>query len=139
MKKRYIVLILIVLLINQSVSFVRNMVLGFTPFLIGTFLFGLLCDAGLIYYIVRLKEKEKIKKELEEVRYQAEREKLYYQELENQRAEMAKLRHDNNNLITSALGLVHMGRKEDAIKLLHEWNERLSASEGENKNVLSDH
>ena len=75
-------------------------------------------------------EKEAIAKELEEIRFQAERERIYYEELDKQRIEMAKIRHDYNNMITSVLGLIHMGREEEAKELIDELLGRMKEAEG---------
>ena len=74
--------------------------------------------------------REKFAKELEEIRFQAERERIYYEELDKQRIEMAKIRHDYNNLITSVLGLIHMGREEEAKELIDELLGRMKEAEG---------
>ena len=104
--------------------------MGFTPLLTMTFIFGIVCDAILIYIIFKQNEKEAIAKELEEIRFQAERERIYYEELDKQRIEMAKIRHDYNNLITSVLGLIHMGREEEAKELIDELLGRMKEAEG---------
>lgn len=130
MKKRNIVIIIILIIINQITILNRNIEMGFTPILAGTFVFGIICDAILIYIIFKQNEKEKIAKELEEIRFQAEREKIYYQELDKQRIEMAKIRHDYNNLITSVLGLIHMGREKEAEEMIDELLVRMKEAEG---------
>lgn len=130
MKKRNIVIIIILIIINQLTILNRNIEMGFTPILAGTFVFGIVCDAILIYIIFKQNEKEKIAKELEEIRFQAEREKIYYQELDKQRIEMAKIRHDYNNLITSVLGLIHMGREKEAEEMIDELLVRMKEAEG---------
>lgn len=129
MKKKHILIILILLLINQLTILNRNLEIGFTPVLVITFIFGLLCDAILIYIMFKQSEKDRIAKELEEIRHQSEREQAYYQEMENQRIEMAKLRHDYNNLITSVLGLIHMGREKEAEEMLDELMEQMEEME----------
>lgn len=104
--------------------------MGFTPFLTSTFIFGIVCDIILIYIIFKQNEKGKIRKELEEIRFQAERERIYYEELDKQRIEMAKIRHDYNNMITSVLGLIHMGRENEAEQMIDELLLRMKEAEG---------
>ena len=130
MKKKYVITILILMFINQIAILNRNLNMGFTPLLTGTFIFGLLCDVILIYIIFKQNEKQKIAKELEEVRFQAEKERIYYEEIEKQRMEMAKIRHDYNNLITSVLGLIHMGREKEAEEMIEELMSRMEQAEG---------
>lgn len=132
MKKKYIITILVLIVINQLTILNRNIHMGFTPALTGIFIFGLVCDAAIIFIMLKQNEKKKISQELEEIRFQAERDKIYYQELENQRMEMAKIRHDYNNLITSVLGLIHMGREEEAKVMLDELLNRMEEAKGEN-------
>ena len=130
MKKKSVIIILALILINQITILKRNLEMGFTPVLTIMFILGLVCDGILIYIIFKQNEKYKIAKELEEVRFQAEKERIYYQELENQRVEMAKIRHDYNNLITSLLGLIHMGREKEAIEMIDEILEKMDEAEG---------
>ena len=130
MKKKSVIIILVLILINQITILKRNLEMGFTPVLTIMFILGLVCDGILIYIIFKQNEKYKIAKELEEVRFQAEKERIYYQELENQRVEMAKIRHDYNNLITSLLGLIHMGREKEAIEMIDEILEKMDEAEG---------
>lgn len=131
MKKKSIVIILILIVINQMAILNRNLQMGFTPVLTATFIFGLICDVILIYIIYKQREKKQIADEIEAVRFQAEVEKVRYQELEKQRLEMAKIRHDYNNLITSILGLIHMGRETEAEEMLDELIGRMNEAEGE--------
>lgn len=130
MKKKSVIIILALILINQITILKRNLEMGFTPVLTIMFILGLVCDGILIYIIFKQNEKYKIAKELEEVRFQAEKEHIYYQELENQRVEMAKIRHDYNNLITSLLGLIHMGREKEAVEMIDEILEKMDEAEG---------
>lgn len=130
MKKKSVIIILVLILINQITILKRNLEMGFTLVLTIMFILGLVCDGILIYIIFKQNEKYKIAKELEEVRFQAEKERIYYQELENQRVEMAKIRHDYNNLITSLLGLIHMGREKEAIEMIDEILEKMDEAEG---------
>lgn len=131
MKKKNIIIILILIIVNQLTILNRNIEMGFTPILTASFIFGIVCDVILVYIIFKQNEKEKITKELEEVRFQAEREKVYYEELDKQRVEMAKIRHDYNNLITSVLGLIHMGREKEAEEMIDELLVRMKEAEGE--------
>ena len=130
MKKRTTISILCMLIINQLTILNRNLEIGFSPVLVFTFVLGIACDIVLSYIVFKQAEKDKIAKELEEVRYQSERQQIYYQELEKQRVEMAKIRHDYNNLITSVLGLIHMGREKEADEMLGEVMNRMEQAEG---------
>ena len=52
-------------------------------------------------------------------------EKLYYEEMDKERESMAKIRHDYNNLISSILGLIHIGRVDEAEIVLDELIEKM--------------
>lgn len=130
MKKRNNVIILLLIIINQLTILKRNSEIGFTSLITVFFIFGILCDVVLVYIIIKQDEKKKIAKELEEVRFQAERERIFYEELDKQSMEMAKIRHDYNNLITSVLGLIHMGREKEAEEMIEELMRRMEQAEG---------
>ena len=137
MKRKYIIIILALIIINQLTVLNRNIHMGFTPALTLVFVLGLFCDAVIIYIMFRQKEKERISRELEEIKFRAEKEKIFYQELENRRVEMAKIRHDYNNLITSVMGFIHMGRQDEAKEMLDELLKRMDKVK-EEENAQSD-
>ena len=123
--KRWTLWVIILLAINQVLVLIRNIQLGFTPVLTVTYILGWACDIFLIILILRQEEKERIKRELEAARMQAEMEKIYYKEMDKEREAMAKIRHDYNNLISSILGLMHIGREEEAEIMLEELIEKM--------------
>lgn len=125
MKKKNMIILLILLVINQICILSRNIEIGFTTPLMVTFVFGIICDIVLIWIMFKQGEKTRIAKEMEEIRLQAEREHAYYEEMENERMQMAKIRHDYNNLISSVLGLIHMEREKEAEELLEEMLSRM--------------
>lgn len=86
---------------------------------------GVMLDAILVFIIIRQRSKYKMEKELEEITAQYEYEKLYYQELEKNREDMAIIRHDYNNHITSVLGLIHTGRISEAKEMINEMLEQI--------------
>ena len=118
--KRYHIWITVLLIINQL--FIWNvfekeihttnilMILGI----------GIILDIILIVIVLRQRNSEKIERELEEITAQYEYEKLYYQEVEKNREEMARIRHDYNNYITSVVGLIHSGRISEASMMINE-------------------
>ena len=123
--KRWTLWIIILLSINQVLVLIRNIQLGFTPVLTATYIFGWACDIFLIIIILKQEEKERIKRDLEAARMQAEMEKIYYEEMDKEREAMAKIRHDYNNLISSILGLIHIGREDEAEIMLEELIEKM--------------
>lgn len=62
--------------------------------------------------------KDEVEKELSALRQQSELERQHYHNVEARREEMAKIRHDYNNLITSVLGLLNMNKTQEAAEAL---------------------
>lgn len=82
--------------------------------LVASYLFSLL----LIFLMFNQANKDTLEKELAETQYWAKLEQQHYQNIEARREEMAKIRHDYNNLLTSVLGLLRMGEPEEAEEAL---------------------
>ncbi len=61
-------------------------------------------------------EKDETEKELAALKRQAELERQRYESLEARQEEMAKIRHDYNNHLSSVLGLLQMERSDEAVK-----------------------
>ncbi len=59
-------------------------------------------------------EKDEMEKELSVLKHETKLERQYYQSMETRREEMAMIRHDYNNLLTSVLGLLRMGKIREA-------------------------
>lgn len=71
-------------------------------------------------------EKKEIEKEMLELQNFMELEKVHYEQIEARREEMAKIRHDYNNVIHSILYLIENGKTEQSKKVLEELKERIS-------------
>lgn len=123
--KRWTLGVIVLLAINQILVLIRNIQLGFTPIITVTYVLGWACDIFLVIIIFRQEEKNRIKRELEAARRQAEMEKLFYEEMDKEREVMAKIRHDYNNLISSILGLIHIGKEKEAEIVLAELIEKM--------------
>ena len=76
----------------------------------GVFFLNLL----LIFVQFHQAEKEEAEKALEELKRTQAQQKQHYESMEARREEMAKLRHDYNNHLSSVLGLVRMGNRKEA-------------------------
>ncbi len=63
-------------------------------------------------------DKEAVEKELTEMKFRSELEQQHYKSVEARREELAKIRHDYNNLLTSVRGLLEMGEYEQAREAL---------------------
>lgn len=79
----------------------------------------------LIIFMFKQAEQEGIEQELAQIKLQSALEQQYYQDIESRREEMAKIRHDYNNLLTSILGLLQMGRTAEAEQALGELLKRV--------------
>lgn len=123
--KRWTLGVIVLLAINQILVLIRNIQLGFTPIITVTYVLGWACDIFLVIIIFRQEEKKRIKRELEAARRQAEMEKLFYEEMDKEREVMAKIRHDYNNLISSILGLIHIGKEKEAEIVLDQLIEKM--------------
>ena len=123
--KRWTLGVIVLLAINQILVLIRNIQLGFTPIITVTYVLGWACDIFLVIIIFRQEEKNRIKRELEAARRQAEMEKLFYEEMDKEREVMAKIRHNYNNLISSILGLIHIGKEKEAEIVLDQLIEKM--------------
>ena len=112
--------IFLLLFVNQLASMNRILHIqtadGLLPKLYIQFLF----DWGIFLVLFNQVSKERVEKELQELNHYIEQEHLHYQEVEKEREEMAKLRHDYNNQLTAVLGLLHMNREKEAQAMLKE-------------------
>lgn len=75
---------------------------------------ALLLDLLLIFVQFNQAEKEEAEKALEELKQTQARQKQQYESMEERWEEMAKLRHDYNNHLSSVLGLIRMGNRKEA-------------------------
>ena len=112
--------IFFVIFVNEIASISRVIHLPSVEEEIPGLLMQFVLDIGVYLILFNLLTKERLAKELEELHYHMEIEKIRYQELDNEREAMAKLRHDYNNQLTSVLGLLHMKREDEAKELLKE-------------------
>lgn len=75
-------------------------------------------------YLSRSEKREKLE-EAAGLQETIEQEKAHYQELEARREEMAKLRHDYNNILTSVMFLTKNGKADEAAGVIRELKERI--------------
>ena len=112
--------IFLVIFLNEIAAISRVLALPVTEVQIAGLIMQFVLDIGVYLILFNLLTKDKIAKELEELHYHMEIEKIRYQEMDNEREAMAKIRHDYNNQLTSVLGLLHMKREDEACQLLKE-------------------
>lgn len=63
-------------------------------------------------------EKDEMEKELSELKHKSELERQHYQSIEIRREELAKIRHDYNNQLSSVLGLLKTSNPQEAEKII---------------------
>ena len=71
-------------------------------------------------------EKKEVEKEMLELQNFMKLEKIHYEQIESRREEMAKIRHDYNNVIHSILYLIENGETEQSKKILEDLEKRMS-------------
>ena len=71
-------------------------------------------------------EQQQMMEEVRELQHAMELEKVHYEQIEARREEMAKLRHDYNNVITSVMYLIENGKTEEAREIMRDLSERIS-------------
>lgn len=95
--------------------------------------FMLICVVSVLEFallMLYLSQSEKQEAEAEAARLQKiiEEEKVHYQELEQRREEMAKLRHDYDTILTSVMNLLEDGKTTEAETVLQDLSVRISAT-----------
>ena len=71
-------------------------------------------------------EQQQMMEEVRELQHVMELEKVHYEQIEARREEMAKLRHDYNNVITSVMYLIENGKTEEAREIMRDLSERIN-------------
>ncbi|MDO4343601.1 MAG: hypothetical protein Q4C50_02235 [Eubacteriales bacterium] len=86
-------------------------------------------EFALAMFYMNHMEKREMQREAQRLAQAMELEKIRYAQIEARREEMAKLRHDYNNILSSVLFLVKNERCDEAKKMLADLRERISVSE----------
>lgn len=107
---------------NQEVFFSRD--IGVLASL--GFIMGFVADMVLLYIFLTQGEKDALAKRLQEMEHLQRVEQLHYQSVETRREELAKIRHDFNNQLSTALYLTEQGEKEQAKFMLEQLKENLA-------------
>lgn len=83
-------------------------------------------EFSLLMLYLSQSEKREAQEEVDKLQQAMELEKTHYEQIEARREEMAKIRHDYNNVITSVMLLIENGKTEEAGTVLRELSERIS-------------
>lgn len=72
------------------------------------------------------KEKREAQEKVQKLQRVMELEKAHYEQIEARREEMAKIRQDYNNVITSVIHLIETGKTDEAGNMIQDLTERIS-------------
>lgn len=81
-----------------------------------------------IFVLLNQSEKEDLSQELAKIRRLSELEQVHYTAIEARREELAQIRHDYNNIITTVRRLLQDGAFQDAEQMLSELSVRIAAT-----------
>lgn len=84
----------------------------------------------LIVLYINFIERKSIENEVIEIKHEMDLEKVYYEQVEARSEEMAKIRHDYNNVIITLRHLLKEKKYDDANKVLDELTEKVSKTSG---------
>lgn len=90
---------------------------------------ALLALCGGMFVFLNQTEKSALEKELAEIRRLSDLEHVHYRAVEARREEMAKIRHDYSNILTSVSYLIQSGSNGEAARLLSELLDRIALTQ----------
>lgn len=82
----------------------------------------------MIFVLFFQNDRAAVQKELAKIQHQSELERVHYAVVEEKREALARIRHDYQNVLNTALILMESGSQEKARQLLIELTERISAT-----------
>lgn len=89
------------------------------------YIIGFLADIVLLYVFLNQGEKDALAKRVQEMEHLQQVEQLHFQSIETRREELAKIRHDFNNQLATALYLTEQGEQEQAKSMLEQLRQNL--------------
>ena len=118
--KRTNLIVILLLIYNQVALLFYCIQAEFSPISLFLLCLSVICNNTMIVIFHKQESKKQLAKELEEVELKMAQDQNHYQELEKKREEMAKIRHDYNNFLSTISGLIRVGNEEEAKELLAE-------------------
>lgn len=106
---------------NESGSLQRS-----TIILTISFLTFMVADIVYMYFISDIEKKAVLEREVNSLKYAHELEEQHFRQIEERRYEVAKIRHDINNQLTTIKSMVHSGFTEQAEELIGELENTVS-------------
>ena len=107
---------------NQEIFFHREI----SVFVAFGFILGFAADIVLLYAFLNQGEKDALAEKVREMEHLQQVEQLHYQSIETRREELAKIRHDFNNQLMTALYLTEQGGREQAKLMLEQLRRNLA-------------
>lgn len=92
------------------------------------FMLSFAADLALFYVLMRQGERDTLAQQVRDLEHLRQTELLHYQSMEARREEMAKIRHDFNNHLTTALYLTEQGALSDSHKLLNQLKDCITVT-----------
>lgn len=127
----WIAIMLLLILILAAIRGMRD-ALNTSSYFIFICIFAIMEFATLMLFLSQSErkeaqeEKQRTLEEVKKLRHIMELEKLHYEQIEARREEMAKIRHDYNNVITSVMYLIENGRTDEAEEIMKDLARRIS-------------
>ncbi len=125
----FVLMLLAILVIRQTSSAVGE---GGQPYFIFICIFTIMEFATVMLFLSQAEkqeaqnEKRAAQEEVRRLQQVMELEKAHYEQIEARREEMAKIRHDYNNVITSVLHLIETGKTDEAGSVMKDLARRIS-------------
>jgi len=114
--------------IGQLITIYSFMFSSLTSIWILGVLISLIASLVLLVYTIQQEKKTALEEELRETRHAMELEQTHYQEVEQRREELAKIRHDFNNQLATIGQLIQAGEKGFAQDMIYTLSEEISAT-----------
>ena len=87
---------------------------------------GFIADIVLLYTFLAQGEKDALARQVQELEHLRQVERLHYQSIEMRREELAKIRHDFNNQLATALALIQHQDTGQAVLMMDDLKESIS-------------
>ena len=120
------IMIIILVLIFAEIAFGKTKMELYIAFIS---IFAIITFTLIVLYI-NFRERIKIENEVLEIKHVMDLEKVYYEQVEARSDEMAKIRHDYNNVIITIKHLISENKYDDVNKVLDELTEKVSKTSG---------
>lgn len=91
-----------------------------------SFMTFVVADIVYMYFISDIEKKAVLEREVNSLKYAHELEEQHFRQVEEKRYEVAKIRHDINNQLTTIKSMVHSGHMEQAEELIGELENTVS-------------